>query len=92
LRECPGIGHKNKYIDARPAKLFRDDIRLLFAITIFIAFASVVFKGLGMQKPSAVLIVTAGVAISTTILILLFRGICDSKKRFITEAPDDSPS
>ena len=50
-------------------------IRLLFAITIFIACASVLLKQLEFQTPSAVLILVAGVAISLVIMVLLVRGI-----------------
>jgi hypothetical protein len=50
-------------------------IRLLFAVTIFIACASVLLKQLGLQTPSAILILTAGIAISGVILFLLVRGI-----------------
>ncbi len=50
-------------------------IRLLFAITIFIACASVLLKQLELQTPSAILILTAGVAISLVITSLLVRGV-----------------
>ena len=50
-------------------------IRLLFAITIFIACASVLLKQLELQTPSAVLILTAGLAISLVIVSLLVRGV-----------------
>jgi len=54
-------------------------IRLLFAITIFIACASVLLKQLELQTPSAVLILTAGVAISLVIIVLLVRGIINER-------------
>lgn len=50
-------------------------IRLLFAITIFVACISVLTKQLGMQLTSSVLILVAGIAISGVILVLLIRGI-----------------
>ena len=54
-------------------------IRLLFAITIFIACASVLLKQLEFQTPSAVLILTAGVAISLVIIVLLVRGVISER-------------
>jgi len=56
-------------------------IRLLFAITIFIACASVLMKQLEYGTASAVLILTAGIAISGVILGLLVRGIAQEKRR-----------
>jgi len=50
-------------------------IRLLFAITIFIACASVLMKQLKLQTASSILILTAGVAISSVIIILFVRGV-----------------
>ncbi len=50
-------------------------IRLLFAVTIFIACASVLMKQMELQAVSAALILTAGLAISFVILALLVRGI-----------------
>jgi len=50
-------------------------IRLLFAVTIFLACASVLLKQLELQTPSSVLIITAGVAISLVIIVLLVRGV-----------------
>ncbi|MFH1572426.1 MAG: sulfite exporter TauE/SafE family protein [Acidobacteriota bacterium] len=50
-------------------------IRLLFAITIFIACASVLLKQLEMQISSSVLILTAGILISGVIIAMLLRGI-----------------
>jgi uncharacterized membrane protein YfcA len=50
-------------------------IRLLFAITIFLACASVLLKQLEFQIPSSVLILTAAVVISGVILALLVKGI-----------------
>jgi len=50
-------------------------IRLLFAVTIFIACASVLTKQLQLQLASSILILTAGVAISGVILGLLVAGI-----------------
>jgi uncharacterized membrane protein YfcA len=50
-------------------------IRLLFAITIFIACASVLLKQLEFQTLSAILILTAGFAISLVIIVLLVRGV-----------------
>jgi uncharacterized membrane protein YfcA len=50
-------------------------IRLLFAVTIFIACASVLLKQLQLQTASSALILTAGIAISLVILGLLVRGV-----------------
>ncbi|MBI4719804.1 MAG: sulfite exporter TauE/SafE family protein [Chitinivibrionia bacterium] len=50
-------------------------IRLLFAVTIFIACASVLLKQLKLQLPSAILIITAGIVISSVIILLLVRGV-----------------
>jgi len=50
-------------------------IRLLFAATIFIADASVLMKQLKMEKASSILIVSAGIIISSVILFLLIKGI-----------------
>ncbi len=50
-------------------------IRLLFAITIFVACASVLMKQLRFQTASSTLILTAGIAISSVIIILLMRGV-----------------
>jgi uncharacterized membrane protein YfcA len=50
-------------------------IRLLFAVTIFIACASVLMKQLQLQTASAVLILTAGILISLVIVGLLVFGV-----------------
>jgi uncharacterized membrane protein YfcA len=50
-------------------------IRLLFAVTIFIACASVLLKQLELQTPSSVMILTAGIVISLVIIGLLINGI-----------------
>lgn len=50
-------------------------IRLLFAITIYIACASVLMKQLEMKLASSILILTAGIAISGVIIGVLVRGI-----------------
>jgi len=50
-------------------------IRLLFAVTIFVACASVLAKQLEYQLVSSVLILTAGIAISLVILVWLVRGV-----------------
>jgi hypothetical protein len=50
-------------------------IRLLFACTIFIACASVALKQLQLQLASSIMILTAGIAISTVIIWWLVRGI-----------------
>jgi len=50
-------------------------IRLLFAITIFIACTSVLFKQLKLTLPSSILILTAGIAISSVIIGWLILGI-----------------
>jgi len=49
-------------------------IRLLFSITIYIACASVIMKQLDMTKASSILILTAGIAISSVIIGILVRG------------------
>jgi uncharacterized membrane protein YfcA len=54
-------------------------IRLLFAVTIFIACASVLLKQLQLQLASSVMILTAGAAISLVILFLLIKGIRQEK-------------
>ncbi|MEW5795296.1 MAG: sulfite exporter TauE/SafE family protein [Candidatus Zixiibacteriota bacterium] len=57
-------------------KYVRDySIRLLFAVTIYIACASVLLKRLELQTPSSILILTAGIAISLVIISLLVRGV-----------------
>jgi hypothetical protein len=50
-------------------------IRLLFAITIFVACASVLLKQLEFQLASAITILFAGVGISGVIIALLVNGI-----------------
>jgi hypothetical protein len=50
-------------------------IRLLFAVTIFIACASVLMKQLQLQTASAVLILSAGILISLVIVGLLVIGV-----------------
>ena len=50
-------------------------IRLLFAVTIFIACASVLLKQLQLQTASSVLILTAGISISGVIGMMLVKGI-----------------
>ena len=54
-------------------------IRLLFAVTIFIACTSVVLKQLELQLPSSITILTAGVVISLVIVGLLVKGIMREK-------------
>jgi uncharacterized membrane protein YfcA len=50
-------------------------IRLLFAITIYLACLSVLLKQLEQQTASAILILVAGVGISSVIVTLLVRGM-----------------
>jgi len=50
-------------------------IRLLFALTIFIACGSVVLKQLDLQVASSITILTAGVAISGVIIAWLVAGV-----------------
>lgn len=54
-------------------------IRLLFAATIFIACASVLMKQLNFQLTSAILILTAGIAVSLVIISLFIRGVIKEK-------------
>jgi uncharacterized protein len=54
-------------------------IRLIFAMTIFIACISVLLKELGMQTASGVMILGAGIMISLVIIIMLIRGIRKEK-------------
>lgn len=54
-------------------------IRLLFAVTIFIACISVLAKQLEMQMASSILILVAGIAISGVIIALLVRGIAKER-------------
>jgi len=54
-------------------------IRLLFAVTIFIACTSVLMKQLEFQGASSFLILTAGIAISLVILSLLIAGVVREK-------------
>ncbi len=63
-------------------------IRLLFAITIFIACLSVLLKQLQLQILSSITILTAGIAISLVIVILLVRGILREKAS--ARAPEKS--
>lgn len=64
-------------------------IRLLFAVTIFVAATSVLFKQLQLKRASEVTILTAGVAISLVILSMLARGIAQERaaKRKWAAAP-----
>lgn len=55
-------------------------IRLLFAITIFIACASVLMKQLELQLASSILILTAGIVISLVIATLLVRGVVRERR------------
>lgn len=55
-------------------------IRLLFAITIFVACFSVITKQLEMQMTSSIMIMTAGVGIGGVIIVLLIRGIIRERK------------
>jgi len=50
-------------------------IRLLFAVTIFIAWASVLLKQVRLQLLSSVLILAAGIVISGVIVALLVQGM-----------------
>jgi uncharacterized membrane protein YfcA len=54
-------------------------IRLLFAVTIFVACASVLLKQLEMQLASSILILAAGIAISLVILAWLVKGIATER-------------
>jgi uncharacterized membrane protein YfcA len=55
-------------------------IRLLFAMTIFIACASVLLKQLNLQTASSVTILAAAIVISAVIISWLFRGISAERK------------
>lgn len=61
-------------------------IRLLFAVTIFIACTSVLLKQLELQKASSVTILTAGIGISLVIVGLLVRGIIQERAAKRSEA------
>jgi hypothetical protein len=50
-------------------------IRLLFAITIFVACASVMLKQLGLQLASSITILASGIGISGVIIAHLVQGI-----------------
>jgi hypothetical protein len=50
-------------------------IRLLFAITIFVACASVLLKQLGLQLASSITILAAGIGISGVIIARLVQGV-----------------
>jgi uncharacterized membrane protein YfcA len=50
-------------------------IRLLFAVTIYIACASVLMKQLNRKTASSILILFAGIAISSVIIVVLINGI-----------------
>ncbi|MBI5528377.1 MAG: sulfite exporter TauE/SafE family protein [Deltaproteobacteria bacterium] len=54
-------------------------IRLLFAVTIFIACLSVLLKQLEMQTASSFTILTAGIVISLVILGLLVKGVATER-------------
>lgn len=55
-------------------------IRLLFAVTIYLACISVSMKQLQMQLLSSITIIFAGCAVSIVIMILLVRGIIVERK------------
>lgn len=63
-------------------------IRLLFALTIFIACFSVLLKQLELQIFSSIMILTAGIAISSVIVILLVRGI--KREKAAARSPEKS--
>ncbi len=50
-------------------------IRLLFAVTIFVACVSVLLKQLQLQLPASICILAAGIGISLVIVGLLVRGV-----------------
>lgn len=54
-------------------------IRLLFAITIFVAAASVALKQLGLQLASSITILAAGIGISGVIIAQLVQGVLDER-------------
>ncbi len=54
-------------------------IRLLFSITIYIACASVVLKQLALTRASSILILMAGIVISSVIIGILIRGILQER-------------
>ncbi len=64
-------------------------IRLLFAVTIFIACLSVLCKELAWQMASSIMILSAGVVISTVILALLVRGILRERGARRVQPPVD---
>ena len=55
-------------------------IRLLFALTIFIACASVLMKQLELQTASSIMILVAAVVISAVIISWLIKGISSERK------------
>jgi uncharacterized membrane protein YfcA len=55
-------------------------IRLLFALTIFIACASVLLKQLELQLASSIMILAAAIVISAVIITWLFKGISAERK------------
>jgi uncharacterized membrane protein YfcA len=63
-------------------------IRLLFAVTIFIACISVLLKQLDLQLPSSIMILTAGVVISLVIIVWLVKGVI--RERAATRSANQS--
>ena len=58
-------------------------IRLLFAITIYLACISVLMKQLHLQLLSSIIIIFAGCAVSIVIMVLLVSGIIVEHKRAV---------
>jgi len=54
-------------------------IRLLFAITIFVAAGSVLLKQLELQLASSITILAAGIGISAVIIARLVKGVADER-------------
>jgi len=63
-------------------------IRLLFALTIFIACASVLLKQLELQLASSIMILAAAIVISAVIISWLFKGISAERKAARERAKD----
>ncbi len=66
-------------------------IRLLFAVTIFIACTSVILKQLEMQLASSITILTAGIVISGVIITWLVKGVLKERAAARPYQPRTAP-